>query len=224
VLAGELAGGRVLSGQQRTQTGEHALHVVVGERLDQHLVDVLEQVVDVGTAGGRVVLREVPVGVGGADDPVAPPRDDEQHRLFGAQDQAGLAADAVSRNHEVDALGRPHVELPALAGQALRLVGPDAGRVDDLTRCDVDLLAGLEVLDAGAGDPVALPEQGDDASAAGDVGTVGGCRARQEHRVTSVVDLAVVVVQGADEGVLPERRHQAARAAAAEVTVVRHTA
>ena len=46
--------------------------VVVVERLAQQRVDVVEQVVDVGAAGGGVGLVEVPVGVGGADDPVRP--------------------------------------------------------------------------------------------------------------------------------------------------------
>jgi hypothetical protein len=42
--------------------------------------------------------------------------------------------------------------------------------------------------------------------------------------VPGVVDLAVVVVQGADEGVLPERGHQPAGAATAEVAMARHAA
>ena len=85
-------------------------------------------------------LSSVPVGVGGADDPVPAPRDDEQHALLGAQDQPGRGLDPVARHDQVDALGRADVELPALADQRLGVVGPHAGRVDHLLGADlVDL-------------------------------------------------------------------------------------
>jgi hypothetical protein len=45
----------------------------VPERVGQDPVDVLQQVVDVGPAGGRLGPVQLPVGVGGADDPVAAP-------------------------------------------------------------------------------------------------------------------------------------------------------
>ena len=141
--------------EQRPQPGVDALDVVVRQRVGQHRVDVLEDVVDVGAARGRVRLVQRPVGVGGADDPVRVPRDDEQHRLLGAQDQAGLGVDPVAWDHDVDALGRPHVETPATAGEGLDVVGPDTGRVDDHRRADVDLLVGLDVAHPGTDDPLA---------------------------------------------------------------------
>ena len=58
--------------------------VVLVQRSGQHRVDGVQQVVDVGASGGGVREIEVPVGVGGADDPVVAPRDDEQHRHLGA--------------------------------------------------------------------------------------------------------------------------------------------
>ena len=58
--------------------------------------------------------------------------------------------------------------------------------------------------------------------AVGDVGAVGGGGAGDEHRVPRVVDLGVVVLQRADQRVLPQRRDDPQRAAAGEVAVVRH--
>src|SRR5690606_39217651 len=98
-----------------------------------------------------------------------------------------------ARDDQVDALARADLELAPLPRERLGLVGPDTGGVDDLTGADVDLATGLEVLHPGADDPVALTQQVDHACAAGDVGTVRGRGARQEHRVAGIVDLAVVV-------------------------------
>ena len=148
VLAGELGRGLGLAGQQRPQAGVDALDVLAGQRRAEHRVDVLEQVVDVGGAGGRVRLRQRPVGVGGADDPVPAPRDDEQHALLGAQDEAGVGRQPVARHDQVDALRRPHVELAAGVGQRLGVVGPHAGGVDDLLGPDLEDPAGLQVGDA----------------------------------------------------------------------------
>ena len=68
-----------------------------------------------------------------------------------------------SRGHdEVDALARADVELAALAGQPLGLVGPHAGGVDDLAGPDVEHPPGLQVVHLGADDPLALLEQPDD--------------------------------------------------------------
>ncbi len=124
----------------------------------------------------------------------------------------------------MDALAGAYVELAALAGERLRLVGPHTGGVDDLLGEDVELLARLEVLDLGAGDPIALAQQPDDTGAARDVRSVRRGRARQEHRVAGVVDLAVVVVERADQRFLLEPRHHPQRAATGQVTVVRHAA
>ena len=95
--------------------------------------------------GGGVRLVEVPVGVGGADDPVPAPRDHEQHRRLGAGDEAGLGADPVARHDEVDALAGLDVERSAAADHLLDLVGPDAGGVDHDPGPDLELAAGLEV-------------------------------------------------------------------------------
>ena len=70
--------------------------------------------------------------------------------------------DAVARDHEVDALGRAHLELAALADQVLDVVGPHPGRVDDLARVDLELLVGEVVVHAHAGHALALAQEADD--------------------------------------------------------------
>ena len=120
---------------------------------------------------GRMGLVELPVGVGGADDPVPAPGDHEQHGLLGAQDQPGVELEPVARHDEVDALGRAHLELAALAHEQLHVVGPHAGRVDDL-RARTDLGAALLVAYPHARDPLARPEEPDDARVEDDRGAV----------------------------------------------------
>ena len=172
VLARQLRGLVGLTCQQRAETGVDALDVVAGQRHGHHLVDVLEDVVDVGRRRGGVGLVEVPVGVGGADEPVAAPRDDEQHALLGAEDHAHVGVDAVAGHDEVDALRGPHLELAALADHGLRVVGPDAGRVHDLLRADLEVLAGLVVVRLHADDPLADLDEALDPHSAGRVRAV----------------------------------------------------
>ena len=69
--------------------------------------------------------------------------------------------DPVAGHDEVDALGGPDVELAALADHRLGVVGPDAGRVDDLPGVDVELAAGHLVERPDPGDALALAEEPD---------------------------------------------------------------
>ena len=59
-----------------------------------------------------------------------------------------------------------------LADQRLDVVGPHAGGVDDLLGADLDLLAGLQVADPHAGDPLALAQEAHDLRARRDVRAV----------------------------------------------------
>ena len=88
VLARQRRRGLALPRQQRPQPGVDAVDVGVRQRRGQHRVDLVEEVVDVGPVRGRVGPVQLPVGVGGADDPVGAPRDHEEHRRLRAQDQA----------------------------------------------------------------------------------------------------------------------------------------
>ena len=68
-------------------------------------------------------------------------------------------SDPVARHDEVDALGGADVELAALAHHRLGVVGPDAGRVDDLLGADLEVAAALQVAGPRAGDPLALAQE-----------------------------------------------------------------
>ena len=108
--------------------------------------------------------------------------------------------DPVARHDEVDALGRPDVELAAPADHLLDLVGPDAGGVDrpagpgPRTRAPVSRSRTRD-----AGDPLALAQEADHPGA-------GGAPARRSAAavrasiigVPGVVDLGVVVLDRAD--------------------------
>ena len=198
--------GRVLAlaRQQGSQAGIDALDVVVGERHVEHAVEVLEDVLDVGPRRGWVGPVEVPVGVGGADDPVRAPRDDEEHRRLGAQDQPALGVDAVARDDDVHALGGTHVEAAPAARHRLDVVGPHTGAVDDDGGMHLDALAGLDVLDEGTDDPLAGMQQLDDPGGGQDGRAVGGRRADRHHRVAGIVGLGVVVEQGAGQRIALE--------------------
>src|SRR5690606_3191244 len=159
---------------------------------------------------------------GGADDPLPSPGDDEQHGLLGAQDEPGVRADAIPGHHQVDALRRAHPTSTALTGQAQGLLGPHPGGVDDPLRSDADAFSGLHVGDLGPDDPSGLFEESDDTGAVGHVGPVSGGGAGDEQGVTSVVDLGVVVLQSADQGVLAERRRDRAGTTPGQVPVARY--
>ena len=224
VLAGQLGGLLALAGEQGPQTRIHALDIGLGQPGGEELVDVLEEVLDVGRRRGRVGLVEVPVRVRRPDDPVPSPGDDEEDRLLGAQDDAGTRVDPVAGHDQVDALGGPDVELAALADHRLGVVGPDAGRVDDLPRVDVELAPGHLVQRPDPGHPLALAEEPDRGDPRRDVRAVGRGRARELHGVPRVVDLRVVVLDGAGQLGLLQGRGDSQRGPSAQVLVPRQPA
>ena len=219
VLPGELGGLVGLTGQQRPKPGIDALDVGLGEFGAQDPVDVAEQVVDVGRGRRRVCLVQGPVGVGGADDPVPTPRDDEEDRLLGAQDDAGRRVDPVPGDDEVHALGRADVELTALADEGLSVVGPHASRIDHLAGEDVELTPGHLVQGPHPSDSLALADEADRGHSGRHLRAVTRCRAGDFHRMPRVVHLRVVVLDGADEGGRLERGGQFEGLAAGEVLV-----
>ncbi len=208
VLPGQLAGRVGFAGQQGPQPGIHPDHVLADQLVGQQGVGVLEQVVDVGLARRRVRLVQVPVGVGGADDPVAAPRDDEEQALLGPGDQTGRGVDPVPRHDQVDAFGGPDLELAAAAEHLLDLVDPDPGRVDRLPGPDLERLAAFKITDADAGDPVVLAEEADHPGAVGHQRAVVRGGPGQHHRVPGVVDLALVERDRADQRLPVGRREQ----------------
>jgi hypothetical protein len=104
-------------------------------------------------------LVEVPVSVGGADDPVPAPGNHEQHALLGAQDDPGVGVDPIPRNHQVDPVGCADPEPPATADHLLNVIGPYPRGVDHLAGPHRDFLAGLQIANLNAGHPLALAEE-----------------------------------------------------------------
>ena len=154
---------------------------------------------------------------GGPEDPVRPPRDDEEHRRLGAQDQPGVGHDPVAGHHQMHALGRPYPEPSTATGQALQLIGPDPSGVDHSVREQVGLGARLAVAQPHSGDPVGLPQEPHHLGGVTYDGAVMGRSARDRHRVAGVVGDGVVVPDGADERVTSQRRGDPARAGPGQV-------
>ena len=227
VLAGDLGrgglGARSEPGlQQRAQARVDADDVLAADRLGEHLVGVVEHVVDVGRRGDRLGDVARPRGVGGADDPVAGPWDDEQHRLLGAQEDAGLGVDGLPRQDEVDALRGEHLEAAVRRGEILRALGPHAGGVDRPGGADGVLGAGGEVDDPGADDMAAVVlEVTRDPGAARRRGAVRDGRADQVDDQARVVDAGVVEADGAGQAAGVEGGGQGRGALAGQVVLER---
>ena len=199
VLAGDLRGGGLrarleLGLEQGAQARVDADDVVAGDGLRQHGVGMLEDVVDVGGGGHGLGDVQVPGGVGGADDPVLGPGDDEQDRLLGAQEDPGLGVDGLLGDHDVNALGGQDLQSAGVGGQVLDVLGPHSGGVDGALGADLVGLAGGQVGDAGAVDVAALV--GDEA---GDLGAVGGQCPQADGGAHQVDDQAGVVDAGVEE-------------------------
>ena len=129
----------------------------------------------------------------------------------------------LAGHHEMDALRRAHADLAA-AGEILHLVGPDAGRVQELAPAHDEGLARLEADRARADDAFALAQQADHAHAGGERGPVERRRAREREGVTRVVDLRVPVEEAADQRVAPKARCELEAGAPGEVAVARQAA
>ena len=222
VLARQFRGLVGLARQQRTQARVHALDVIARERNGEHLVDVIENVVDVRGGRGRMRLVEVPVGVGRADDPVPAPRDHEEHALLRAQQHAHFRLEAIPRNDEVHALRRPNLELAALAHHRLGVIRPYTGCVHDLLGADLKTFTRLDVVRLHADDALTDLEETLHPDAAGNVSAIEGCRPREGGNVTCVIHLGVVVGDAADERVIREARNRSHNLRPGEMTVVRN--
>jgi hypothetical protein len=115
-------------------------------------------------------------------------------------------------------------ELPTFPHHRLSLISPDARGVQDLPGTDLQVLTRFEITDPHSGDALALTDETCYARAVCDQRTVGDSGVNQEHRMARVVDLGVVVVDGADQRVLAHARHQRQRLTLGEVVVARHPA
>ena len=217
VLAGELGRVIILTGQQRPQSRVDTIDIVVRQRCCQHRVHLVQDVVDIDFGGCRVRQVEIPFGVGGPDDPVVTPRDDEQHRLFGPQDDRHLADDSVPWHHDVHTLGGRNPEPATGARQRLNLIGPHPGGIDDDMPAHLGFGAVLGVPHHHTGDAITLTQQRDHLSGCPDHRPVMCRRPGHIHGVPSVVDHGVVVADTADERVALQSRRQPQRAGAGEM-------
>ncbi len=224
MLSGQPARGIRFAGQQRSQTGVHALDVGTAQRAGENPVQLPEQVVDVGGAGRRVRPVQVPVGVGGPDDPVRPPGDHEQHARLGPQDQAGLTRQPVPPDHEVHTLGCPYPQAHRAAEHPPDVIAPYAGGRDHRPGPDVDLRAGLQAADLDPGHRGSRSEQAHDAGTAQYGTAVRRRRPCQSQRVPGVVDLRVVEPDRPAEAIRAQGGEGTQRRAARQMAVTRYAA
>ena len=226
VVAGEVGGGVGFTGQQRAQAGVDTNDVLAGDLVAHALVDLVQDVVNIRLGRGRIRQGQalLPVGIGGADDPVLAPRDDKQHGLLGDEAQGGLGIEGVLRHDDVHTLGGVDGELTLGASHLLNLVVPHAGGVDEDLAADGGLAAGLEVTHVGGGDAAArvLLKAGD-LGAGAHAGAVLGGGAQDSHGVAGVVDQRVVVAHATDDCVFLQARGHLEHALAGEVLLHRDT-
>ncbi len=194
---------------QRPQACVHAHDVGALQRPGEHLVDLVQEILDIRPIGRRVIEVEGPVRVRGADDPVLPPGKHEEHALLGGENERTGGLDAVPGDDEMDAFRGPHSHRAPDAGEALRLGRPDAGRVDDDASAHLELPVRLLIAQKGAGEALAAVEHGDDAHPRGADGPVLRRRARQGHDEACVVHLGIEVADAATQRVGTQRRHLA---------------
>ncbi len=169
---------------------------------------MFEQVVDVLRGRHRGVDVFVPRGVGGADDPIAFPGDDEEDGFLRLRDDSGVRVglDLVFGHGDVHAFGGEHLEPGVGLRQILLLFGPDASGEDGAAGVDVEFLTADLVPGVHAGDLVAVVEVADDGDVVGGCGSVAHSRTDQGHDEAGVVDLRVVVFEGSDGGVIGQAR------------------
>lgn len=168
---------------------------------------------------------QIPRRVRRADQPVrALPRDDEQHAAARSGDESGRGVDAVVGHDEVDPLGCGHAQPAGARSQALHLINEHAGRVDDVPRPHGELLAALKIAHRGSHDSTVRAGQPDSPDAGGRDSAVLHGGARHEQGVPGIVELAVVVLDCADQGVGAQRGHGLERPAPTQVPVPLHRA
>ena len=220
MFTAELRGGFRVTGQQGTQTHIHALDIVVRNGVIEYCVHVIEHVLNICGGGRRMCLVVVPVGVGGANDPVASPGNNKEHRLLGAQQESHDRLEAITRNHNVDPLRCPHAQRAAIVDKLLGGSSPHSGGVNDLLGADGEFTSGFQVAHGDADDLTLLLQEANDFGAVRRVSAVGDRRANQVHHVAGVIDAAVVVAHATDDPGGLETWCGQTNLALAQVTVV----
>ena len=208
--------------EQGPQTRVDSDDVIARDGAGEHLIGVVEDVVDVGGGGHRLVDVLGPGGVSGSDDPVAGPGDDEQDRLLGAQEDSRLGVDRLLGDDDVDALGGQHLQTSGVGGQVLGGLRPHTGGVDGALGTDLVDGAGLEIGDGGAAHVAAgVGEEAGDPRAVGSQGAQADGSAHEVDDEAGVVDAGVVEADGSGEPGRLKSRGERARALAPQVLLNR---
>ena len=220
VFSRELARRIAFSLEQGAQTGIYPFDVFVPKRLSEDRVDAVKQVVDVTTTRSGMCEIEIPVRVGGADDPVILPGNDEEHALFSSQDQPGIAVDSVARDDEMDAFRRAHVNSSA-AGTLLDMVCPDAGGVHHLPRFDREILSRLETPRIDASDPRAGHLEIDRANTRECDRAVDASGAHEGQGVSRIIHPRIEILNPPDHLISPKAGKASQHAAPSEMAMSR---
>ena len=163
MLAGHGARLAGSAGQQGADAGKAAHHVAAAQPGPGEMAGRLaEQIVDLSGGDGDLLGRVAVVQIGGPDQRQFTPGDDKEHPVVPVGTEIErLAAAGQARHQQVRTAGRPQPRDP-VARQGADPVEPGAAGVDhDLGR-DLDGLSGFAILDHGAVDPDAAPQQGGD--------------------------------------------------------------
>ena len=196
MFARDLRLASALGVDEGTQPGVQADDVALGQVRREHLVGLLEQVVEVGVGRGRVGEVVVPCRVRGADHPGSSPREHEQHRRRRLGDEGERGVDAIAGDDDVHALARAHAHGLGDPGKLLGEPGPHARRVDNDLGGDIEGRAGGGIEHASSDDAITLARELRHAGAGHQSGPFGCGGASQLERVTRIVDLRVVIADG----------------------------
>ena len=225
VLPRERGGGvvGVPGREQGAQPGVDAHDVLDRQRTREPAVGLVDEVGDVLAGDRRLVERADVVGVGGADEPVLAPGQQEEHGARRPRDHGGRRPEGLARHHEVHALALPHVARGVGVEQLAQAVGPDPHGTEHHVGVHVEALAVVGA-HRGPHDALALAQQPDHLDAGRDGGPPGRCAAGQRHRVAGVVGLRVVVAHGTHELVGVEAGGDAGHGSAGELLGAGHRA
>ena len=211
--------------QQGAQTSVRADDIGLGQLIGNQLISLVEHVTDVSLGGDGTLAVFGVGGVGGADNPVTLPGDDEEHGLFGLGEDTAGCLDAVAGHGDVHALRSQHLQALVLGCHGLRLFGPHAGCVDDVGGLDGLLVAGFKVNDSSAGDfPGGVLVNSGDLGAGGCQGTVACGGADEVDDQAGVIHAGIVELNGAGEGRILDAGEDLLGAFLGEVALGGHSA
>ena len=172
----------------------------------------------------RVALVAVVGGVGGAQQPVAVPLAQDDHRVLGLRQDSRRRVERLLADEQVHPLGRGDVER-VRPGELLDLRRPHAGRVHDDPRRDVEGPAALHVVGRHAGGPaVGAGAHGRHLGVRDHLRPVGRRGPGHGQGVAGVVHAPVRVLQAGDDDVRVEPGRLPGHRLAAQVAGVRRPA